>query len=115
MGAIYSHGGHLDIRTTTICTYFQSPFNTRRHIKFEEIWPRGSEKSFKGVNGRTDRRIKDDGRRVITIAHPELKKKTKKKNPDEMSSDIWHRKSEICVTSLMLRHNLCCLGGCCVL
>ena len=72
MGAIYSHGGHLDIRTTTICTYFQSPFNTRRHIKFEEIWPRGSEKkSFKDVNGRTDRRIKDDGRRVIKIAHPE--------------------------------------------
>ena len=25
----------------TICTNFQSPFNTRLHMKFEEIWPRG--------------------------------------------------------------------------
>ena len=24
--------------TMTICTYFQSPFNTRLHMKFEEIW-----------------------------------------------------------------------------
>ena len=41
MGAIYGYGGHLDLQTMTICTYFQSPFNTRIHIKFEEIWPRG--------------------------------------------------------------------------
>ena len=67
MGAIYGHGGHLDLWTTTICTYFQSPFNTRLHIKFEEIWPRGSEeKSFKGVNGRTDGETdgRTDGRRT---------------------------------------------------
>ena len=44
MGAIYRHGGHLDLRRTTICTYFQSPLNTRLHIKFEDIWPR----SFRG-------------------------------------------------------------------
>ena len=41
MGAIYGHGDRLDLRTMTICTYFQSPFNTKLHIKFEEIWPRG--------------------------------------------------------------------------
>ena len=49
MGAILQHGGHLDF------TNIQSPFNTRLHIKFEEIWPWVSEeKSFKGVNGWTD-------------------------------------------------------------
>ena len=38
-------------------------------MKFEENWPRYSEeKSFKGVDGRT---TTDDGRQVITIAHPE--------------------------------------------
>ena len=37
MGAIYGHGDHLDLPTTTICTYFQSPFKRRLHIKFEEI------------------------------------------------------------------------------
>ena len=36
-GAISRHGGHLDLRTITIFTNFQSPFNTRIHIKFEEI------------------------------------------------------------------------------
>ena len=41
MGAIYRHDGQLDLQTTTICTYFQSPFYTRLHIKFEEIWPWG--------------------------------------------------------------------------
>ena len=41
MGAIYGHGGHLDLRMMTICTHFQFPFNTRLHIKFEEIWPSG--------------------------------------------------------------------------
>ena len=40
MGAIYGHGGHLDLRTMTICTYFESSFNTRLHMKFEENWPR---------------------------------------------------------------------------
>ena len=73
MGAIYRHGGHLDLRTTTICTYFQCPFNTRLHIEFEEIWSKG----FRGevvqrclrTDGRTDRQT-DDRRRVITIFHP---------------------------------------------
>ena len=44
VGAIYGHGGHLDLQTMTSCTYFQSHFNTKLHMKFEEIWPRG----FKG-------------------------------------------------------------------
>ena len=39
-GAVYGHGGNLDLRTT-ISTYFQSSFNIRLHTKFEEIWPRG--------------------------------------------------------------------------
>ena len=60
MGAISRHGGHLDLRTVTICTNFQSPFNTTFHIKFEKIWLRISEKSFKDVNGQTDERT--DGR-----------------------------------------------------
>ena len=72
MGDIYGHGGHLDLRTMTICIYFQFPFNIRLHMKFEEIWPRGVRgEVFKGVNERTDRRMADDGRGVITIAHPE--------------------------------------------
>ena len=41
MGALSRHGGHLDLQTVTIFTIIQSPFNTRLHIKFEEIWPRG--------------------------------------------------------------------------
>ena len=39
MGAIYRHGGHLDLQTVTIFMNFQFPFNTRLHMKFEEIWP----------------------------------------------------------------------------
>ena len=65
---IYGHGGHLDKRTVTIYKNFQSPFDRRLHVKIEENWPRVTEeKSFKVVGGRTD----DDGRQVITIAHPE--------------------------------------------
>ena len=41
MGAIYQHGGHLDLRTVTIFRNFQFSFNARLHMKFEEIWPRG--------------------------------------------------------------------------
>ena len=68
MGAIYWHGGHLDLWTVTISTNFQFPFNTRLYMKFEEIWPGVSdEKSFKGVNEQTDGR----GPGLITIAHPE--------------------------------------------
>ena len=54
MGAIYGHGGHLDLRTVTICTYFQSPFNKRLHIKFEEIWPRGVRGEVAQRCGQTD-------------------------------------------------------------
>ena len=39
MGAIYEHGGHLDLRIVTICTNFQSHFSIRLHIKFEGLWP----------------------------------------------------------------------------
>ena len=66
MGGISRHGSHLDLQTMTIFTNFQSPFNTRLHIKFEEIWHRGFRKEVVQRCGRTD-----DGRRVITIAHPE--------------------------------------------
>ena len=41
VGAIYGHGGHLDLRTVIIFTNFYSLFNTRLHRKFEVIWPRG--------------------------------------------------------------------------
>ena len=55
MGAISQHGGRLDLQTVTIFINIQSPFNTRLHIKFEEIWPGG----FRGevvqrLDGRTD-------------------------------------------------------------
>ena len=60
MGAIYGHGGHLDLQTMTICSYFQSPFNTRLHISLKKFGPGVSEeKSFKGVNGRTDGQADD--------------------------------------------------------
>ena len=71
MGAIYEHGGYLDLRMTITCKYFQSPFNTRLHIKFEELWLRGVigtvVQRCERTDGQTDRRT--DG--VITIAHPE--------------------------------------------
>ena len=70
MGAISRHGGHLDLRTVTIFTNFQSPFNTRLHIKFEEIWPRGFRGEIVQRCGWKDGQT-DDGQRVITIAHPE--------------------------------------------
>ena len=54
----------------TICTYFQPPFKTRLHVQFEEIWPRGLRGEVVQRCKRTDVRT-DDGRRVITIAHPE--------------------------------------------
>ena len=66
MGAISWHGGHLDLQTVTTFSNIQSPFNTRVHIKFEEIWPRG----FRGEVVQRCRGT-DDGWRVITIAHPE--------------------------------------------
>ena len=55
MGAIYGHGGHFDLQTMTICTYFQSPSNTRLHMKFEEIWPRGFREEVVQRCERTDR------------------------------------------------------------
>ena len=46
---------------------FQSPIKRRLQEKLEEICPgRSEENLFKDVDRRTD-----DGRRVITIAHPE--------------------------------------------
>ena len=74
MGAVSRHGGHLDLRTVTIFTNFQSPFNTRLHIKFEEIWPWGFRVEVVQRCDRTDGRMDrhtDDRRKVITIAHPE--------------------------------------------
>ena len=65
MGAIYGHGGHLDLWTKIICTHFQSPFNIKLHMKFEKIWPSG----FREVLQRCERT--DDGQGVIRIAHPE--------------------------------------------
>ena len=63
---ISGHGGHLGLRTVTIFTNFQSPFNTKLHIN-----------GFRGEVvqrcGQTDRQMDrwtDDGQRVITIAHP---------------------------------------------
>ena len=50
MGAIYGH----DLRTTTIGTYFQSPINTRLHIKFEDIWPGGFRKVVQRCERTTD-------------------------------------------------------------
>ena len=75
MGAIYRHGGHVDLRTAPFLYKFSIPLNTKLHMKFEDIWPGVSEeKSFKGVNrwtdGWTDRQT-DRRRRVITIAYPE--------------------------------------------
>ena len=77
---IYGHGGHLGQWTATILAIFRSP-NLRRLIwNLSKIGSGASEeKSFENVNGRTD-----DGRKVITIAHPEhssgeLTKKNKTK------------------------------------
>ena len=61
LGAIYEHGGHLDLRTMTICTNFQSPFNTSSTWSLKKFGPAVSEeKSFKCVNGRMDRRMGSD-------------------------------------------------------
>ena len=38
MGAIYGHGGQIDLQTVIICTNFQYPFYTRLRMMFEEIW-----------------------------------------------------------------------------
>ena len=66
----YGHGGHLGQRTATILAILRSP-------KGGSIWnlnktgsAASEEKSFENVNRRTDART-DDGRNVITIAHPE--------------------------------------------
>ena len=74
---MYGHGGHLGQWTATILANFRSPILRRLHMKFEQNWLwgfRGSgaseEKSFENVNGRTHGWT-DDGRKVITIAHPE--------------------------------------------
>ena len=38
---IYGHGGHLTLWTMTICSNYQSQFDRRLYMKFEENWPRG--------------------------------------------------------------------------
>ena len=66
---IYGHGGHLGQWTATILANFRSPNLRRLHIKFEQNWLRG----FRGGRLKmltTDART-EDGRKVITIAHPE--------------------------------------------
>ena len=80
MGTISRHGGHPNLRTVTIFTNFQSPFNTMLHIKFEELWPRGFSRSKVWTDGQTD-----DGRRVIIIAHSEPLAQTSKKKKKKKS------------------------------
>ena len=60
---------------------FSIPLNTRLHVKFEKKNDPGvsEEKSFKDVDARTD-----DGRRVITIAHPEPSAQMSKKQQLEI-------------------------------
>ena len=66
---IYGHGGHLGQWTVIILAIFRSP-NLRR-LYMNKIGSRApEEKSFENVNGRTD-----DGRKVITTAHPQVSKK----------------------------------------
>ena len=52
---------------------FPTPFNSRFHMKFEENSPKGFRGEVVQRCGRkTDAQSKtDDGRQVITIAHPE--------------------------------------------
>ena len=67
---IYGHGGHLGQPTATILAIFRSPNLRRPHMKFDQNWLRGfREKSFENINGWKD--TWPDGRKVITIAHPE--------------------------------------------
>ena len=51
MGAILRHGGHLDLKPRPLLQIFKFPFNTRLHIKSEEIWPRVSEEVFLRCEG----------------------------------------------------------------
>ena len=66
MGAIYMyrHGSHLDLWTMTRYTYFLSPFNTRFHMKFEEIWPRGFREVVQRCERQTDGWMMDARRRT---------------------------------------------------
>ena len=73
LGAIYGHGGHLDLWTVTICANFQSPFNTSLHMKFEEIWHRGFRGEVVQRCERTDRWLKDNRQGVVRTAHPRLR------------------------------------------
>ena len=58
-------------------------------MKFEQNWLRGSEeKSFENVNGWTHGRTDawtDDGRKVITIAHPEHSSGKLKSDPQSVN------------------------------
>ena len=96
----YEHGGHLGQRTATILAIFGFPTLRWLHMKFEQIWLRGEVVwnskqfshsnvwgSYKCIGNRTwpcRKKVKRqlatilatlvdlmDGRKVITIAHPE--------------------------------------------
>ena len=62
---IYGHGGHLGQRTATILAIVCSPNLRRLHMKFEQNWLRGFRGEVVWIYERAD-----DGRKVITIAHP---------------------------------------------
>ena len=47
---IYGHGGHLSQWTATILATFHSPTRRRLYMKFEQHWPKASEKSFEILN-----------------------------------------------------------------
>ena len=73
---IYGHGGHLGQWTATILAIFRSPKLRRLHMKFEQYWLRASDKKlFENVDRLTD------GRKVITIAHPEHSSGELKRDP----------------------------------
>ena len=54
----YGHGGFLYLRTVAICIKFQPNFDKRLRMELAEIGSGArEEKSFKGVDGRTDGRM----------------------------------------------------------
>ena len=56
----YGHGGLLNLRTVAICIKCQPLFDKRLRMELAEIGPEArEEKSFKGVDGRTDGRTTD--------------------------------------------------------
>ena len=71
MGAIYGHGGHVDLGPGPFLQIFNPPLTQGSTRSLRTFGPGVSEeKSFKDVNGRFGGQT-DDGRGVITTAHPE--------------------------------------------